>query len=157
MLVLHLTYRALQHHRRQYSPFRCIRMVRRYQVSLFPSSSVAYMLTCASLFYIPGSASSWSCRACLISRRNCDRSLHHRLPRPEDDDGTSSSSLPHIHPILIVFHQIFGLLAQAIIGFIMSGLYSPLKKHIGAFAVSRALDSNYYPYLNGYRLSTVSF
>ncbi|KIM54389.1 hypothetical protein SCLCIDRAFT_31167 [Scleroderma citrinum Foug A] len=31
--------------------------------------------------------------------------------------------------------MIFGLLAQAIIGFIMSGLYSSLTKHIGAFAV----------------------
>jgi len=31
--------------------------------------------------------------------------------------------------------QILGLIAQAIIGFIMSGAYAPLVKHVGAFAV----------------------
>ena len=32
-------------------------------------------------------------------------------------------------------HQITGLLAQAVIGFIMSGAYVPLTKHVAAFAV----------------------
>jgi hypothetical protein len=35
----------------------------------------------------------------------------------------------------LVSWKITGLLLQAIIGFIMSGLYVQLKKHIGAFAV----------------------
>lgn len=33
------------------------------------------------------------------------------------------------------YTMIFGLLSQAVIGFIMSGLYVPLTKHIAAFAV----------------------
>ncbi|KAH8118254.1 MFS Git1p-related glycerophosphoinositol and glycerophosphocholine permease [Phellopilus nigrolimitatus] len=33
------------------------------------------------------------------------------------------------------YTMIFGLLSQAVIGFIMSGAYVPLSKHIGAFAV----------------------
>lgn len=35
--------------------------------------------------------------------------------------------------------QITGLLAQAIIGFLMSGLYTRIVQHIAAFAVSRGL------------------
>ena len=35
--------------------------------------------------------------------------------------------------------QIIGLLSQAVIGFIMSGLYSHLTNHIAAFAVGRLL------------------
>jgi Sugar (and other) transporter len=35
----------------------------------------------------------------------------------------------------LVSRKITGLVLQAIIGFIMSGLYAQLKKHIGAFAV----------------------
>ena len=33
------------------------------------------------------------------------------------------------------YTMIFGLLSQAIIGFIMSGLYVTLSKHVAAFAV----------------------
>jgi hypothetical protein len=33
--------------------------------------------------------------------------------------------------------MIFGLLMQALFGFIMSGLYNTLVKHVGAFAVVR--------------------
>ncbi|KAI6102090.1 major facilitator superfamily domain-containing protein [Pisolithus sp. B1] len=39
----------------------------------------------------------------------------------------------HVHSDLL--HQIVGLLSQAVIGFIMSGLYTPLTKHIAAFSV----------------------
>ena len=36
---------------------------------------------------------------------------------------------------LTACYQILGLLCQAIIGFIMSGLYTQLTEHIAAFAV----------------------
>ena len=36
---------------------------------------------------------------------------------------------------LTTCYQILGLLCQAIIGFIMSGLYTQLTEHIAAFAV----------------------
>ena len=78
-----------------------------------------------------------TCRQFVLYARDYWWRLRGRLPWPQIHHGTLLFHRLSIGLGLtfLVSWKILGLVLQAIIGFIMSGLYSHLTKHIGAFAV----------------------